>query len=615
MTGSGREDKRGFKRYRCHSACEIIIDSKVCHGFVVDYSDGFGVITEKSPLLKKDVAANLRILESGEEIKVQVAWIKDMGNDVNIGLKRVGNLKGSLKAFKLPDLLIGMQRGTKTGILEIVSDSIVKRIYIKNGDMIFATSSNEEDQLGEMLLKEGKITIEHFNQASHLLLTTGQKLGKILVDMSCLKPRELYLSVQRQVREIILSLFTYEESSFEFREGPLPGKDLITLVISAANIIYSGMKRIRSFVYLKQMCPSPDDMLVMSQNPMNAFQSLDLLEEDKKILSLIDGNSTLKEILKLAPSDDFESLKTICAFLNIGIIKEKKRGEQPAVLSADDVLDEGFDWTPDEFLDKVAEMHLLCNAADYYYFLGTDKEASDEEIQKAYYRISQQYHPDRHFDFPKHDIKGKLNRISTYATEAHNFLSDSEKRKRYDKTLLQEDPAIIESEKSHLVSYENPVDPGGLQVPELVHDNPESVADDVPLGSDGKIPEESQTRYELGVAYMEMGLVEDALAEFRLSAEDPSKRFICIKEIAAYYANKENYHQAIQELRQLIQDVPSDNEEVLEAKYELAHIHVKNKDYEDALRLYNEIHSCDSGFNNIAGKIEEVTRILSGQQV
>jgi hypothetical protein len=438
MTGSNMENKRGFKRYNCHSACEIKIDSEVCHGFVVDYSDGLGVITDKSPLLKKDIEATIRILESDEEIKVQVAWIKDMSNEVKIGFKRVGNLMGSLKAFKLPDLLIGIQRGTKTGILEIVSGSIVKRVYINNGDMIYATSTYEEDQLGEMLLKEGKITIEQYNQSSNLLLTTGQKLGKILVDLSCLTARELYLSVQRQVQEIILSLFTYEESFFEFREGPPLGKDLITLRISAANIIYLGMKRIRSFVYLKQMCPSTDDILVMSQNPMNAFQSLSLPEDDKKILSLINGNSTLKEILKLSPSDDFESLKTICAFLNIGIINGKKQGEQSAVLSADDVLKEEFDETPEEFLDTLAEMHLLCDAADYYYFLGIDREASDEEIQKVYYRISQQFHPDRHFDFPKHDIKGKLIRISTYATEAHNFLSDHEKRQWYDKTLLQE---------------------------------------------------------------------------------------------------------------------------------------------------------------------------------
>ena len=84
-----------------------------------------------------------------------------------------------------------------SGTHSLVSESVVKQIYIRNGDMVFAESSFEDDRLGEMLLREGKITVGQFNQASKQLVETGEKLGKILVEMSCMTPHELYQAVQR----------------------------------------------------------------------------------------------------------------------------------------------------------------------------------------------------------------------------------------------------------------------------------------------------------------------------------------------------------------------------------------------------------------------------------
>ncbi len=216
------EDRREFRRYSGRSACEIRIDNGVYKGFVVDYSDGLGVIIENAPLFKKGTVADVRILNQAAEFKGQLTWVKEMGSDIRAGLRRIGSLKGNLKDFKLPDVLIGIQRGTRTGVLKIVSESIVRQVYIRKGDMIFAESSFEDDRLGDLLLREGRITLKQFNQASRRLIGTGEKLGKILVDMNCLTPQELYEAVQHQVNEIILSLFSIEEGAFEFREEALP---------------------------------------------------------------------------------------------------------------------------------------------------------------------------------------------------------------------------------------------------------------------------------------------------------------------------------------------------------------------------------------------------------
>ena len=59
---------------------------------------------------------------------------------------------------------------------------------------------------------------------------------------------------------------------------------------------------------------------------------------------------------------------------------------------------------------------------DYYKILGVSRDASPEEIKKAYYRLAHKYHPDKGGD------EEKFKEIN----EAYQTLSDPEKRRQYD---------------------------------------------------------------------------------------------------------------------------------------------------------------------------------------
>jgi len=596
------EEKRGFKRYNCRTECEIRIDADVCHGFVVDYSDGLGIITEKNPVLEKGVEADIRMLNSGEEIKGKVVWVKEMGNDIRVGFKRVGNLKGNLKDFKHIDLLMGLQRGTKTGTLEVVSGPVVKKIFIKNGDMIFAASNLIDDRLGERLVKKGRISVEQFNLATQRLLETGEKLGKVLVDMACMSPHELYEAVRKQVEEIILSIFDIEEGDFEFREGSLSEENLVTIVISAANIIYRGMKRIKSYNYIKQIFPSPGDVLAVSQQPMDIFQSISLDETDKQILHSINGRDPLSRLLSLFPGNDFETLKTISAFLSIGIITGKEQGNAPADISGSGILEGQDDAPPEEFLTAVDELYTQCELADYYDFLGIDRKAGGEEIQRAYYHISKRFHPDRHFTFPAYDVKRKLIKIVTYATEANNVLSDCDRREKYDKKLRLNAPNTVHEKMS-------PVN--DIPVQELGVDESVSDSNDLRIGNEQELEKASVAPYEMGIAYMEMGLMDDAIHEFRDALHLTSQKIRSTKMIAKCHIRQGNNQKAIDEMKKLLSETSADKQEYMDIKYELADVYVKINEYEDAFTLLDEIKSEDPDFRDVATKIETVSSLMS----
>ena len=64
---------------------------------------------------------------------------------------------------------------------------------------------------------------------------------------------------------------------------------------------------------------------------------------------------------------------------------------------------------------------------NYYDVLGVSKNATQDEIKKAYRRMARQYHPDVNKDDPQAEAKFKA------VNEANEVLSDPEKRAQYDK--------------------------------------------------------------------------------------------------------------------------------------------------------------------------------------
>src|SRR5215471_15324910 len=69
----------------------------------------------------------------------------------------------------------------------------------------------------------------------------------------------------------------------------------------------------------------------------------------------------------------------------------------------------------------------MASAPDYYKILGVGRNASEEEIKKAYRKLARQYHPDRNPGDKKAEERFKE------ISQAHDVLSDADKRKAYDR--------------------------------------------------------------------------------------------------------------------------------------------------------------------------------------
>lgn len=71
---------------------------------------------------------------------------------------------------------------------------------------------------------------------------------------------------------------------------------------------------------------------------------------------------------------------------------------------------------------------------DYYRILGVSREASDEDIKKAYRKLVFQHHPDRNPD--NKDAEAKIREINA----AYEIVGDADKRRSYDRLFWGDEP-------------------------------------------------------------------------------------------------------------------------------------------------------------------------------
>jgi len=84
-----------------------------------------------------------------------------------------GEVKTHHELFVLLNKIYAARR---TGQLQLVLGPVERQLFFNGGQLVFASSSDRFDSLGEMMIREGAITQAQFEEASELM-KTGQRFG------------------------------------------------------------------------------------------------------------------------------------------------------------------------------------------------------------------------------------------------------------------------------------------------------------------------------------------------------------------------------------------------------------------------------------------------------
>ncbi|MFH1893037.1 MAG: DUF4388 domain-containing protein [Candidatus Zixiibacteriota bacterium] len=217
---------------------------------------------------------------------------------------------GNLKTVAFPDILQLLSTGKKTGILSITKGAAQKEVCFKAGNIIYATSRGaEEDYLGGLLLRRGRIVKADLDRALHMHKTTGKRLGQVLVDMGLFSREEITDCLKLQVEEIVYNLFSWESGEFIFSEGKLPTVKDILVELQTVSLIMEGTRRIDEWLEIQRSLPKENQLLKVVLSPNAKSDEIVLSPEEFQILWLINGERSLPDIVAASPIGEFATYR------------------------------------------------------------------------------------------------------------------------------------------------------------------------------------------------------------------------------------------------------------------------------------------------------------------
>jgi len=122
--------------------------------------------------------------------------------------------------------------------------------------------------------------------------------------------------------------------------------------------------------------------------------------------------------------------------------------------------------------------------------------------------------------------------------------------------------------------------------------------------------EDYGARYDLGIAYREMGLVDEAIAEFQLAARDPDRLVDCASLMAGCFVEKGLPGLAVKWLERGLAAPGISEEEGQALRYELGDALERDGETTRALAVFTELYGESAGHRDVA---ERVRRLLAVQ--
>ena len=122
--------------------------------------------------------------------------------------------------------------------------------------------------------------------------------------------------------------------------------------------------------------------------------------------------------------------------------------------------------------------------------------------------------------------------------------------------------------------------------------------------------EDFETHYDLGIAYKEMGLIDDAIGEFRQVMRDPKREVQCQLMIGLCYLEKDMFTEAINQFKKGLYVEDITDPEALSLYYELGQAYEKIGDPREALYYYDKVQKREPQFRDLARRL----RALRGEE-
>ncbi|MCK4760603.1 MAG: DUF4388 domain-containing protein [Candidatus Aminicenantes bacterium] len=255
--------------------------------------------------------------------------------------------KGTLKEFKVPDILQWFSLQGKTGILTFTKDDGFITLIFELGLIVGVDSFPRklEMRVGSVLVKQDIVGEEMLQRALTIQKRTKQKIGEVLIGMGLVEERTVKEALKTQAVEIVLSLFKWKKGSYDFKvmETLDPSMKVID-PMPMDNMIMEGVQMLDEWPLIMQHVPNGDVIFQPAPIETDNIKIIDEDEDEKPkgngiflsqteagLLKYIDGKNRVKDLVDLGIFTEYKVYKGLFNLVRKSVIVAKEKSKTDMV--------------------------------------------------------------------------------------------------------------------------------------------------------------------------------------------------------------------------------------------------------------------------------------------
>jgi CheY-like chemotaxis protein len=217
-------------------------------------------------------------------------------------------IRGILSMIPPGDVFQLLKFQAQTGILHLARGQAHLEVFIRDGGISFARAQNvdEEFLLGRFLIETGALESGDLEQFLQSRQGTSKLLGEQLVKTGHITKEQLLEALEKQTEALMYEALRWGEGEFAFfvTEKLPPEAREADLHVPIDGIML-------------EMVLSP------ARDSTGVIKRVELVPEEKRILALVDGKRTVKDVIRNSRRSSFDVCKVLYRLLSARIIRKR----------------------------------------------------------------------------------------------------------------------------------------------------------------------------------------------------------------------------------------------------------------------------------------------------
>jgi len=231
------------------------------------------------------------------------------------------SIQGTLAETTVPDLFRSLVRSGETAVVSLDAIGRNDVIYFQEGRIIYASSTDPDMGLGEVLLRSGQIDLHQYNTAMDRIVV-ARRIGTTLVELGYLQPDELIRAVEQQASAIVLNAMAYRTGSYTIEFSSHLPDGILSLPLATERLILDGVRHIEYWSLILRGIGRLDRMIEAAPGAEMKSYSLELTDDESHILSYFSEPQTVESVCARSYLSNFITCRTLWGLLTVNLLRD-----------------------------------------------------------------------------------------------------------------------------------------------------------------------------------------------------------------------------------------------------------------------------------------------------